>query len=133
MEKSDWIALGALFVAILGLIPQFYQTFDIGKSTKQKKKKKKNIPNENSTADSNEVNNQKEMPTMMRMLMLVIFAFASFLIEIIMFSSIAHLFDVDVNLTTMSLVWKITFFLLFLIPGVFLFLSFLVFVGNTKD
>lgn len=132
METSNLIALGALIVAVLGLFPQFYTMFS-------KKKTKKKIDKTPEKTESKKDEKQKEnvekepMPPMLRILMLVIFAVASFLIEIIIFGIIAHLFGVNVDLATMSLIWKVIFYSLFFIPGVFLFLAFLTFVANTTD
>jgi len=132
METSNLIALGALIVAVLGLFPQFYPMF----SKKKAKKKINKTPEktESKTEEQPKENVEKEpMPFMLRILMLVIFAVASFLIEIIIFGIVAHLFGVNIDLATMSLIWKVIFYLLFLIPGVFLFLAFLTFVANTTD
>lgn len=86
------------------------------------------------TTKTGEAEEEREpMSPMMRILMLVLFAVASFLIEIIIFGIIAFFFGVEVNLTTMPLIWKIIFFALFLIPGTLLFLALLVFVSNTED
>ena len=132
METSNLIALGALIVALAGLIPQFYPMFS-------KKKAKKKIGKTQEKVEAKTEEKQKEdiekepMPYMLRILMLVIFAVASFLIEIIIFGIIAHLFGVNIDLATMTLIWKVIFYLLFFIPGVFLFLAFLTFVGNTTD
>lgn len=137
MNKSEWIALGALLVSLIGLIPQFKQAFSISKTDKKKKSKKyKKVNIEDSISNINlESKNEEkeEMSPMMRILLLVIFAFASFLIEIIFFSGIASIMGVDVNLSTMTIVWKIIFYSLFLIPGTFLFLAFLAFIANTED
>ncbi|MBI3719730.1 MAG: hypothetical protein HY252_14200 [Sphingobacteriales bacterium] len=132
METSNLIALGALLVAILGLIPQFHQMFSNRKSKKilsQKIEKKELNPDEL----NKEKSEKAPMPYMLRILMLVIFAVGSFLIEIIVFSIVAYFFKVNVDLTTMPLIWKIIFYSLFFIPGVFLFLAFLTFVANTED
>jgi hypothetical protein len=76
---------------------------------------------------------KEPMPYMLRILMLVVFAVISFLVEIILFSIIAYFFSVQVNVDTMTPLWKYSFYSLFFIPGVFLFLAFLTFVANTTD
>lgn len=129
METSNLIALGALIVAVLGLFPQFYTMFP-KKNTIDKTPEKKES---NTEEQHKEIVEKEPMPFMLRILMLVIFAVASFLIEIIVFGIIAHLFGVNIDLATMSLIWKVIFYSLFLIPGVFLFLAFLTFVANTTD
>lgn len=133
METSNLIALGALIVAVVGLIPQFHELFSRrGKSTKKPNSKKEK--SEAEITKTEEAEEEREpMSPMMKILMLVIFAVASFLIEIIIFGIIAYMFGVEVNFTTMPLIWKIIFFALFLIPGAFLFLAFLVFIANTED
>jgi hypothetical protein len=132
METSNLIALGALIVAVLGLLPQFY-TMISEKKTKNKIVKAP-VKIESKTEEQQKENVEKEpMPPMLRILMLVIFAVASFLIEIIIFGIIAHLCGVNIDLATMSLIWKVIFYSLFFIPGVFLFLAFLTFVANTTD
>ena len=139
MNKSEWIALGALFVSLIGLIPQFKQAFGISNTVKKKKKKSKKhkIANNKISNLNVELESKNEdveiMSPMMRILLLVIFAFASFLIEIIIFTGIASIFGVAFNLSTMALVWKIIFYSLFLVPGAFLFLAFLAFIENTED
>ncbi len=143
MEISNWIALGALLVAILGLIPQFYQIFNKNKKHKNKiTLETKNAKPDTSQKPSQEnkldisKNPKKEdepMPFMLRILVLVIFAFASLLIEMILFGAIAHFFGVKMNLETMTLVWKIISFSLFLIPGTFLFLALVTLSANMED
>lgn len=121
MNKSDWIALGALLVAFVGLIPQYYQAF----SSKQKKKtisRTKDI-----TTKSIEIqipdNNKEELktkaqPPMIRILIFLVLAVIIGLIELIIFSAIAYYFDVKVDMNTMPLLWKIFFYSLFVIPGI---------------
>ena len=134
MEPSNLIALGALLVATLGLIPQFYQSFYHKKTIKKRNNKiivesknEKPIDTPKPEAES------KPLPFMLRILLNVIFAFASLLIEMIIFGIVAHLFGVELNLEKMTLVWKIVFFSLFLIPGAFLFLASLTLVANLDD
>lgn len=131
METSNLIALGALIVAVLGLIPQFYAMY----STKGKQENSDSVPSPAAVvSNSKKADNVKEpMPYMLRILMQVIFAVASFLIEIIIFGIVAYLFGVSMDLNTMPLVWKLIFYSLFLIPGAFLFLAFLTFIANTTD
>jgi|LakMenEpi03Aug12_release.lakeMendotaPanAssembly.Ray.scaffolds.fasta_scaffold1779024_1 hypothetical protein len=132
MDTSNLIALGALIVAVLGLVPQFYGMFSKKKTRKKNDKTAGKV--ESKTEEQQKENVEKEpMPPMLRILMLVVFAVAIFLIEIIIFGIIAHLCGVNVDLATMSLLWKVIFYSLFFIPGVFLFLAFLTFVANTTD
>ncbi len=132
LGTSNLIALGALIVAILGLLPQFYiMIFE--KKTKNRILKDP-VKIKSQTEDQRKENVEKEpMPPMLRILMLVIFAVASFLIEIIIFGIITHLCGVNLDLATMSLIWKVIFYSLFFIPGAFLFLALLTFVANTTD
>lgn len=132
METSSLIALGALIVAVFGLGPQFYQIFS-KKKPKKKKNKSEKVESKKDDQLKKEEEDKEPTPFMLRILMLVIFAVASCLIEIIIFGIIANFCGVEVNLETMPLLWKVIFFSLFLIPGVFLFLAFLVFVANTED
>lgn len=131
METSNLIALSALMVAIVGLIPQFHQMFPRNKS----KKPIVRIAKAESNLDALDKGEEKKkpMPFMLRILILITIAVAVFLIEIILFGIVAHFFDVKVDLATMSLLWKIIFYSLFFIPGTFLFLALLVFVANTDD
>jgi uncharacterized protein YqhQ len=132
METSNLIALGALAVTVIGLIPQFYQML-----LRKKSKKKKMTRIAKAESNSDELNKEEEekksMPFPLTILMLVIFAVASFLIEIIIFGVIAYFFGVKVDWATMSLLWRAIFCSLFFIPCVFLFLAFLTFVGNLDD
>lgn len=142
METSNYISLGALFVSIVALIPQYHLVFSKRKIEHQKSENEQR--NESSATEetyeieknieSKEPNESKEpMPFMLKILMLVVFAVASFLVEIILFSMIAYFCGVEVSLDTMTLLWKVIFYALFFIPGVFLFLAFLTFVANTTD
>ena len=139
METSNAIALGALIISLIGLIPQFYQAFNkkgnVNKDTKSPKVKMLDSKvTEESESNNEKIKSEKEpMPYMLRILLLVIFAFATFLIEIIIFGAIAHYSGIAVNPDTMPHMWKLIYYALFLIPGVFLFLAFLTFVGNLKD
>ena len=133
MEISNWIALGALFVAVFGLIPQFYQILGKSKTKKSKDKKTIGTDSEKSDIPQKPEEEKKPMPFMMRILVLVIFAFASLLIEMILFGIVANIFGVGMNLGTMTLIWKIIFYSLFLIPGAFLFLAFVVLSANMDD
>jgi hypothetical protein len=133
MGLSNWIALGALLVAVLGLIPQFYQSFYSKKTIKRKDKKVEETKSEKPDNLSKSEEEAKPWPFMLRILLNVIFAFASLLIEMIIFGIIAQLFGVSMNLDTMPLIWKIVFFSLFLVPGVFLFLALVVLSANTID
>jgi len=134
MVLSNWIALGALLVTVLGLIPQFYQAFY---SKKTIKKKDTNVVIESKHENSDNLPTPKQeakpWPFMLRILLNVIFAFASLLIEMIIFGLVAHLYGVDLNLEKMTLVWKIVFFSLFLVPGAFLFLAILILSINMDD
>ena len=117
LGTSNLIALGALIVAILGLLPQFYiMIFE--KKTKNRILKDP-VKIKSQTEDQRKENVEKEpMPPMLRILMLVIFAVASFLIEIIIFGIITHLCGVNLDLATMSLIWKVIFYSLFPINAI---------------
>ena len=132
METSNLIALGALIVALVGLIPQFYPMFSKKKTKKKTIKPQQNIE-EKATEETKDTKEKEPMPFMLRILMLVVFAVAIFLIEIIIFGIVAYCFGVTIDLGTMPLIWKVIFYSLFFIPGVFLFLAFLTFVANTED
>ena len=139
METSNIIALGALIVAVIGLIPQFLQIFGKTKSEKTNLINVKTIDS-SKTKEAIETENLKKtdedkepMPFMFRILMLVVFAVASFLIEIIIFGIIAHFYGVEVNLEVMTLFWKSIYYSLFFIPGVFLFLALLTLSSNMTD
>jgi hypothetical protein len=135
METSNLIALVALIVAILGIIPQFQELFSRRRRIKpDRKPNSKIVKNKAEIAKMGEAGKEREpMSPMMRILILIIFAVAIFLMEIIIFGIITYFFDIEVNLATLPLIWKIIFFALFLIPGTFLILAMLVFVGNTED
>ncbi len=142
METSNLIALGALIVAVIGLVPTFLQVFNKRKSeghnfTNNKltaSSKSKEVSGNMKSKDVKETGETKvPMPFMLRILMLVVFAIASFLIEIILFGIIAHFCGVEVNLETMTLLWKVIFYSLFFILGIFLFLVLLTLSANLTD
>ncbi|MFO0321677.1 MAG: hypothetical protein ACK504_04525 [Bacteroidota bacterium] len=138
MNKSDWIALGALLVAFVGLIPQFYQAF-----SKKPKKKKTTSANKVPLGKSNEtptletskddITKREPQPPMIRILVFLVTAIIIGLIELIIFSAIAHYFGVKVDLNTMTLLWKIVFYSLFVIPGILFVYAFLVFTTMFDD
>lgn len=138
MNKSDWIALGALLVAFVGLIPQYYQAFS------KRQKKKKNAPTTKDTStkpietptteSSKEESTKREpQPPMIRILIFLVTAIIIGLIELIIFSAVAHYCGVKVDLSTMTLLWKIVFYSLFVIPGILFVYAFLVFTTMFDD
>lgn len=133
METSNWIALGALIVAIVGLIPQFHSIFTRKKRNSRTAVKKTAKAEARPIKEKEEIDDEESMPFMLRILLLVVYAVAIFIVEIILFSVVAHFFDVNIDLATMPLIWKVVFFALFFIPGVFLFLAFLQFAFNLDD
>ena len=129
MNRSDWIALAACIAAFLGLIPSFYQVFQGKKEKKRIVEKKvtdsiKAVNSEGKTDSSETI--KEPMPPMMRAFFLVLMAFIIGLIELILFSAVAHYFDVKVDIDTMTLIWKISFFSLFIVPGALLFFALMV-------
>lgn len=141
METSNLIALGALLVAIIGLIPQFYQSFNKNKQDDKKNKNSKSRTKNKSSINDDKLTSEipqpeipdKPIPFMLRILTMVVMAVAIFLIEIIIFSGIAYLANVKVNLQTMPLTWQIVFYSLFLIPGILLVFACYILVANTED
>lgn len=134
MNRSDWIALAACIAAFLGLIPSFYQTFAQKKKV-HRKKNSKNIENTVKT-DSEEVEKTEKkepMPPMLRILTLALTALVVGLIELLIFSAVAHFCGVKVEFTTMTLVWRIVFCSLFLIPGILLFFALMVLTTMFDD
>jgi hypothetical protein len=137
MNKSDWIVLGALLMAFVGLIPQYYQAFS------RKSKKKKAISTKNNSTKpvetpSEEILNGESakgepQPPMIRILIFIVTAIIIGLIELIVFSAIAHFFGVKVDLDTMTLLWKIVFYSLFVIPGILFIYAFMVFTTMFDD
>lgn len=51
------------------------------------------------------------------------------LVELVLFSWVAHFAGVDVNVTTMTTSWLVAFYALFLVPGVCLLYAFLTIFG----
>lgn len=128
MEISNWIALGALLIATIGLIPQFHQAFQ--KSRKTKEKEEEQIDNSKERKEEKE---QTPMPFMLRILMMIVFAFSTLLIELIIFSWLAHFFEIEIDLETMPLNWQVGFYSMFAIPGVFVFLAIVTLSANSTD
>ncbi len=133
MKTSNWIALGALIVAVLGLIPQFYSIFAKKKRNNRTTVKKTTKAEAKPNKEKEEIEDEESMPFMLRILLFVVYAVAVFLIEIILFGVAAYFFDVSMDFETMPFIWKAIFGSLFLIPGVLLFLAIVTFVANTDD
>ena len=130
METSNLIALGALIIALIGLIPPFYNML---KNTNSQKKYKQIENSKKIIEESKENKKNKPIPFMLRILVLMAFAVAVLLIELIIFGILAHLFQVDISFTTMPIIWKIAFFSLFIIPGTLVFLSTVILSANMGD
>jgi hypothetical protein len=143
METSNLIALGALIVAFIGLIPSFHQAFS---QRNKDKKKSKTTKTKNNSIDkireldkSQDVGTEdkkvedKPMPTMLRVIVLSLTGVIIGLIELIIFSGFAYFCDVTVDLATMSLVWKIVFYSLFVVPGIFFWFAFCTFTTMLTD
>jgi hypothetical protein len=136
METSNLIALAALIVAVVGLIPQFSQVFGSKKLVNHSPEEKQISPVEPviNAPPPNEIEDKKvEMSFGLRILLLIVFAVATFLIEIIIFGIIAYFCNVEVNIGSMTTMWNVIFLSLFFIPGAFLFLAFWTVVANTTD
>jgi hypothetical protein len=121
MNRSDWIALAACIVTFLGIIPPFYQIL----TTKKIKKKNDKPAKEQVTASPDlkiEPENQKVRP-LYNAFIQTIAAVLIFLIELIVFSWLAYVFDVKVDISTMPLNWLIGFYALLVIPGLLLFFA----------
>lgn len=139
MEISNLIALGALIVSFIALIPSYYQAFFPSRKSNSADMTKKPITSdkEGSNTDSNRFVDAKAlsdvkadeepMPIMLRVLVLTVLGVIIGLVELIIFSVIAYFFGVEVNLETMPLVWKIIFFSLIIIPWVLFWLAFVTF------
>jgi len=129
MNLSDWLALAACIAAFLGLIPPFYQILKKKKEKKDNKKKSgilestQSPPINDSKLEEKKLEEKKEQPPMLKALILTIMAIVIFVIEIILFKAVAYMFGVAIDVNTMSLVWSIVFYSLFLIPGLLLFFA----------
>jgi len=103
MHVSDWIALAAALAAFIGLIPQFIQ---LSKNIKKKSKNKMKIKNdsaqviEQTTAEQIET---KPLNGFGKSLVLASMGLGLYIIEIVPFSFIAHLFNIELNLETMPI------------------------------
>lgn len=73
------------------------------------------------------------MPPMIRVLGLGVVAILIGLIELLVFSAVAFYCGVKVDLITMTLVWKIAFVSLFIIPGLLLFFALMVLSSMFND
>lgn len=144
METSNLIALGALIVAFIGLIPSFYQAFSQKKDKDKKKSKssktKNNVLDKTTVPDKfSETNTsdkkveEKPMPTMLRVIVLSLTGVIVGLIELIIFSAVAHYCGVTIDLVTMTIVWKTVFYSLFIIPSILLLFAVMVLTTMFTD
>ena len=131
MMRSDWIALAACIASFVGLIPPFLKLMKEWKPRKRAKQNKQQSDQPVST-DKKDTDVQKWGPYM-KAFVLTCMAVLLFLIELILFTWIAYLFGVNIEIGKMPLVWTIGFFALFIIPGLELFLALVNIVSTFED
>lgn len=127
MTRSDWIAAIAAIGTLLALIPAYQQYFAAkGRKSKHSKKPEGSKP-EPPVADD------KPPGPYLRAATLTAMAFLLFVVELVIYSWIARLFKVSVDLSTMPLNWEIGFWSIFLVPGLLCFLAFINIMSTMGD
>ena len=131
MNTSDWIALAACVAAFIALIPAFAPIMQSRKKGKSEASSRPiaSSPDENSGAAPSPIESQVEkkasepakLNAFGNALVLSAMALAIGVIELVLFSSVAGLFGIVVDINTMPTNWLIAFYAIFILPGVCLF------------
>ena len=117
MNWSDWIALIACIAACLALVPAFAPML------KSRKEDKDTDQPDGSAQQQVTAKNRKpvKLNDFGKALVLTSAGLAIGVIELVLFSAVAGLFDVTVDVKTMPTNWLVVFYGLFLLPGVSLY------------
>jgi hypothetical protein len=129
LSRSDWIALIAAAGTLIGLVPAFGQYLA---SKRRRTKRKSPAPVELPSPPTDD-KAEKPTPAYMKALACTSMAFVLFVIELVIFTWIAHLFGVAADFDTMTLPWRMGFVAIFLIPGLLLFVAFLHIMSVMED
>jgi hypothetical protein len=84
---------------------------------------KANDPSTQSTSPP-EQEERKPLNGFGRALVLTSYAFVVVVIEVVLFSAVASIYGIEVNVSTMPTNWLVVFYALGLIPGLMLFMAF---------
>lgn len=122
MSTSDWTSLAACVAAFLALIPAFSQMVR-DRSARGKRKEASEQPAEEA-APAVSTTEPKPLNALGRALILTSMAVAFGVIELVLFSAVAGLFGVTVDVNTMPTNWLVVFYALFLVPGLGLLFAF---------
>lgn len=123
MTTSDWIALTACIAAFIGLIPAFSQLLHSRKSSKSIAIPFKLEEASNVTPLQSEPEERATLNGFGRALVMTSVALVFGVVEIIIFSAVASMYGVAVNVHTMPTNWTIVFYSLFVIPGLCLLMA----------
>jgi len=130
MNRSDWIALLAAIGTFLGLIPAFHQFVTAGKSKKHIPKDTASQPAAGATVEAPQPRN---LSANEKALGCTSMAVLLFVIELVIYSWIAHWFNVNMDPKLMPFTWLVGFACLFILPGLLILIAFLHFSSNFSD
>lgn len=116
MHVANWIALAACVAAFLALVPSFSPMLKEHKSRQKKNEAQATPPSKPDVSDE-----PVRLNAFGKALALTSMALVIGVIEIVLFSAVAELFGVAIDVKTMPTNWLVVFYGLFLLPGVCLF------------
>ena len=133
MNTTEILALTACIISAVALIPQFKKSFRRKRkiATNKENNKEKNIGN--SEIDEKKESTEKTLDPLQKAFILCILAAIVGVVEVIIFSWIAHAFGVEMNLKTMPSNWIWAAGFLLLIPGVLLLYAILFITSVMED
>ena len=114
MNQSDWIALAACVAAFLALIPAFAPMLRNRKLRQKPNGAHASPP----PSDSAEPAEPAKLNAFGKAMLLTSMGLVIGVIEIVLFSAIATLFGIAVDVNTMPINWLTVFYALFLFPGI---------------
>ena len=134
MQTSDWIALAACIGTLLALIPMYVSVFGKGNTNQSRHNlevEENDVP-ENPTPQTYEGKGIRISP-FLKSLLCVSIALLVGVVQIVIFSFVASINDIPMQPEAMPMNWSIVFYALFILPGFFLALAFVLFVIALAD